>query len=1582
MRSSSVVQATVCAVLLGVQAIIPTGGHAAAGAGEQSPPQTPVVPRAVGVPGIMEPSSPFSAGVAATVAGPFHQISLLGDWDGREDLTVDHEGTVDDFSNKIPPNTQGFSLTRVAVSAHTIANGFNENVFYYGDSLGNVYVAQSPTLGGLPPGGLTGANIFSINLPTSLNAFGTLLSDSNIVITGLAVSPVTDLTSYANVNGAYAPYSGQIGEILYVTFWDTGGGLRLSSNNIVVRSGLLAFPVADIVSGAPAPPGIVSPVGFPVQVGGSFGVAFSVFSNIAGVAVDDDGNVYFQQVDLVGFTGGNIVKITDIGANQDRSLAVNGILTLTTLNPGNGNYGTTSGPVTQGNRFTNYSGTSTAFGNIAALATGQGNTLYAAVARSFDASDAAAQATMGPFAGPGGTGPTPSMVISFADAVGNAPGTPAGVVVRDGFADQATTGEPLVAGVNNFRVFVHGNGPEKRLATGSSPVFGTLSDTLKLDMQIDFGIYSGLVVDEEAKVYVVSGGSPNGFGSNPSPTRTEVLLFSDDEPTDRRGDYIDFRGNNPPNPPQSGGTIGDGDSDRFDHIFWQAPPDLTASPAGVAGLARGFLRYLNRTAPNAIPNLPNGTVQGDDATTGPIFFSDFDPGAQVAGGDDQNPPFRGDDSDGGGTPADPGVLRGGFEFAMAGTVVGVCTAPWNAFHLNSNGSVSFNNGDTSNIPLVGTFLSGVPKVAGAWADINPSSRVGALNTFPVQAVGFAGVNRFKVRWINTPEFGGEAAGSSNSFDISLFDDGTGLDENSNQPLNPANPIGNNAVPFDLLEGATDLRFFQPGGGLPLAGVSPRSNGTANFKLTYGRMDLLGTPTIPVLVGFSIGDQPPASVTEIDLSEVGRTTPLGNLTEKAIFEIFTENDFDLRFEGNDAALATPGGQPDLNRGTLDFVGTPCQITFPAVSGTKTVAGTFEVGGTITYTIVLTNNGTVGLTDAPLTAEFIDVLPPELTLVSANATAGTVTPDIPGNSVRWDGSLAPAASVTITIIADITGGTGGLPLANQGVILGPSVSDVTDDPSTPAADDPTLTPAVTGAPPTITITSPTSDPTFTATTLSVNLAGTATDDLGITSVTWSTDLGASGTATGTTNWTANIPLQTPGVTVITVTATDTSDVTATDVLTVTVNELLYYLAEGATGSFFDSDIAIANPNPVAAPIEVTFLRPGATSVVVLGLVGANSRHTIDVDSIPGVQDTAVSTVVSSTSAVPLLVERTMRWDDATQYGSHGEKAITEPSKKWFFGEGSQGFFDTFVLLANANPAPATVTVTFLTEFGPPVVQNVGVEPNSRFTLATSLVPELIDRSFSIVVDSDIPIIAERAMYFGTPLFNGGHESAGVTAPSTSWFLAEGATGPFFDMYVLIGNPNAGAVNVTLTYLLVGGGTVQTVKVIPANARLTVNVEEEDPLLAAAAVSVRVEATLPVVAERAMYWPGNSSTWYEAHNSFGLTETGTKWGLAEGQVGGPLVAETFILLANPTNTAAQVEITYLRTNGTTVVKNYNVGPTSRLNVYVNGEVPELANESFGAVVEVTNAVPIAVERAMYFSTGGVLFAAGTNVSAIPLP
>ena len=63
---------------------------------------------------------------------------------------------------------------------------------------------------------------------------------------------------------------------------------------------------------------------------------------------------------------------------------------------------------------------------------------------------------------------------------------------------------------------------------------------------------------------------------------------------------------------------------------------------------------------------------------------------------------------------------------------------------------------------------------------------------------------------------------------------------------------------------------------------------------------------------------------------------------------------------------------------------------------------------------------------------------------------------------------------------------------------------------------------------------------------------------------------------------------------------------------------------------------------------------------------------------------------------------------------------------------------------------------------------------------------------------------------------------------------------------------------------------------------------------------------------------------------------------------------------------------------MKSLVVPPTSRWTVATGpgGPVPELADEEFSAVIASTE--PIAVERAMYSTVGGVVWSAGTNATA----
>ncbi len=445
---------------------------------------------------------------------------------------------------------------------------------------------------------------------------------------------------------------------------------------------------------------------------------------------------------------------------------------------------------------------------------------------------------------------------------------------------------------------------------------------------------------------------------------------------------------------------------------------------------------------------------------------------------------------------------------------------------------------------------------------------------------------------------------------------------------------------------------------------------------------------------------------------------------------------------------------------------------------------------------------------------------------------------------------------------------------------------------------------------------------------------------------------------------------------------------------------YLAEGATSSFLDTRIALLNPGVSPAVATLRFL-PGVGAPIEHAVpVPAGTRATVNVKNVPGLAAAEFSTVIESNQL--LVVDRTMTWD-GTGYGSHAETAVAAPSPIWYLAEGAtHGGFSVFYLLQNPAATPTTVRVRYLRTVGLPLQKEYVLPARSRTNIWVNVEDfpgagaALAAAEFSAVIESldATPIIVERAMYRSNQgrLFNAGHESAGVTTPSTQWFLAEGATGDYFDQFVLIANPTDTDAEVRLTYLLDGGQTYSRTLVAPANARagVWVDVEQFDGVaghpLANVAVSTTVESLndVPLVVERAMWWPGGFETWHEAHNSAGATATGTLWAVAEGEVGGPLGQETYLLLANTSATAGSASVTLHFEDGTTASRVYALAPHSRSNVAVGPDFGALVSgKRFGAIVESIGPSPvqIVVERAMYSNAPGVPWAAGTNALATRL-
>ena len=455
--------------------------------------------------------------------------------------------------------------------------------------------------------------------------------------------------------------------------------------------------------------------------------------------------------------------------------------------------------------------------------------------------------------------------------------------------------------------------------------------------------------------------------------------------------------------------------------------------------------------------------------------------------------------------------------------------------------------------------------------------------------------------------------------------------------------------------------------------------------------------------------------------------------------------------------------------------------------------------------------------------------------------------------------------------------------------------------------------------------------------------------------------------------------------------------------TVTGFRRYFAEGSASWLFDCVFDLANPSGAdPANVAMRFLRADGATFLETLVIPPASHRAVSAKSVPGLTPAGgFSTVIDSD--VEVVAERTMTWSPAAQYGSHAETAVKDPAMTWYLAEGAtHSNFQLYYLVQNPNPDPIDVQVKYLLPApNAPVERSYqNIPANSRTTILVNAEPGVSWTDVSGVVTSltpDHPIIVERAMYLdnqGTQ-FNAGTDSAGVTAPATDWFLAEGATLGLFDMYVLLANPGTADGTATLTYMLTDGRTLTKSYPLAAQSRQTVwvNGEEGEGIpLANVSLSTIVHADVPIIVERAMWWPmgGYGPGWREGHNSVGATETGTAWVVAAGEQGGVTNADTYVLVANTSPFAGRVRVTVLAEDGNNPSREIDIPANSRTTVWTGGTAAApgspfgglLADMRFGVLVEsLTTADGTAqtvVERATYSDAGGIHWAAGNGVVA----
>ncbi len=252
---------------------------------------------------------------------------------------------------------------------------------------------------------------------------------------------------------------------------------------------------------------------------------------------------------------------------------------------------------------------------------------------------------------------------------------------------------------------------------------------------------------------------------------------------------------------------------------------------------------------------------------------------------------------------------------------------------------------------------------------------------------------------------------------------------------PVSPGANLTYTITITNAGPDTAFnVAPSGTLPPGTTFVSLSSPAGWTCTTPPVGGTGT------VSCSIGSFPVGSAEFILVVQVGSGVPPGTVIT------------------NSATVTSTSADPQTGNQTSSVQTTVAALP-AAVSATKTVSGSFQPGGTVTYTVVLSNAGSGVQADNP-GDEFTDVVPAPLTVVSASATSGTA--NVVANTVTWNGSIPSGGSVTISIQATLpTVVLPGTTVSNQGTFAFDGDGDntnestgSTDDPATGAAGDATV------------------------------------------------------------------------------------------------------------------------------------------------------------------------------------------------------------------------------------------------------------------------------------------------------------------------------------------------------------------------------------------------------------------------------------------------------------------------------------------------------------------------------------------------
>ncbi|GAB4319253.1 MAG: hypothetical protein Kow0059_13120 [Candidatus Sumerlaeia bacterium] len=428
------------------------------------------------------------------------------------------------------------------------------------------------------------------------------------------------------------------------------------------------------------------------------------------------------------------------------------------------------------------------------------------------------------------------------------------------------------------------------------------------------------------------------------------------------------------------------------------------------------------------------------------------------------------------------------------------------------------------------------------------------------------------------------------------------------------------------------------------------------------------------------------------------------------------------------------------------------------------------------------------------------------------------------------------------------------------------------------------------------------------------------------------------------------------------------------------LQWLFAEGATLGDIQPFVLVVNPNAEDAATSLTLLPDQGPPLTLSFITPARRRLTIKVDDF--LDDVSMGFDLRSNNGVPLFAERAMYWGSPEWWGGHVSVGTTRPSPYWLLAEGATfPIFEEYVLISNPSETQsAELSVRLLRQNGlPPIQGPLTIPPRSRHTLFINHYVFNESVSTEIVSTNGVGVVAERAMYWNVDgrRWTDGHASIGVTQPSPVWYFAGGDTQGSFETYFLVANPGPTDAVVDVTFYYPDTEPQTAPVTVPAAGRYTLLanlVRRNTPL--GAKFAARDGAG--IVCERATYWDVDGVRWGGGHATVGAPAPATKWFVVEGNALGAFTE--IISILNPGDQNADITFTYILDNRNPVIVNASV-PARRQQTFLPRLIPSLQGLNFSVQVESTNAVPVVVERAMYWDSSAHKNELGHASLAIPL-